>query len=241
MEFWIWEWVGLEKTFLNIVSKEANLLRMSKDLQRRVVAPWFWCQSHTFSSSETADRILPPPITAERSFKGYGQERGTIELKIRNNQMGKEINVLYFEQLPWFVKPLLHTMKTEVIEDEFGESLPWLFCLTRSNQAECLYWLKGSSIFTSSSIRWEFSNRSFHGRSNPTNLELYQLPTFSTTRVISFDRSQPPNSSYKSNHLNLRVRESFLEVYGTSTWCSSRFRFTSCNHQSLGWRTSIWN
>lgn len=38
--------------------------------------------------------------------------------------MGKEINVLYFEQLPWFVKPLLHTMKTEVIEDEFGEYLP---------------------------------------------------------------------------------------------------------------------
>jgi len=44
-----------------------------------------------------------------------------IELKIRNNELGRERTVLYVEQLPWFVKPLLHTMTTEVKEDEFGE------------------------------------------------------------------------------------------------------------------------
>lgn len=111
---------------MNIVSSTQALVSYWSSQQPQVITALQALLSDSsnplaFAPFFTADRIVPPTLLASRSFLGYGQERGMIELKIRNNELGRERTVLYVEQLPWFVKPLLHTMTTEVKEDEFGE------------------------------------------------------------------------------------------------------------------------
>ncbi|PWN49026.1 Gpi16 subunit, GPI transamidase component [Violaceomyces palustris] len=65
--------------------------------------------------------VRPPPLTASRILTGHGQERGKIHLTLRNNLLTEDQRVIYFEQLPWFVKPYLHTLRVEVRADEFDE------------------------------------------------------------------------------------------------------------------------
>ncbi|UZJ55244.1 hypothetical protein CBS101457_004564 [Exobasidium rhododendri] len=62
-----------------------------------------------------------PSLLASRSFSGYGQERGQIELVLHNSEAVRERMVTYFDVLPWFVKPYLHTLSTQVEADEFDE------------------------------------------------------------------------------------------------------------------------
>ena len=62
-------------------------------------------------------RFLPvttPPIYAERSITGRGQERGGIRVLLRNPNPTQNISFIYFEALPWFMKPYIHTLQTSI-------------------------------------------------------------------------------------------------------------------------------
>ena len=63
-----------------------------------------------------------PSLLASRSFSGYGQERGQMELTLRNREAIRERRVTYFEVLPWFIKPYLHTLSVQVEADEYDKS-----------------------------------------------------------------------------------------------------------------------
>ena len=62
-------------------------------------------------------RFLPvstPPIYVERSITGRGQERGGIRVLLRNPSPTHNVSFVYFEALPWFMKPYMHTLKTSI-------------------------------------------------------------------------------------------------------------------------------
>ena len=56
-----------------------------------------------------------PPLYAARSITGYGQERGGIQTLLRNPSTTSAAELIYFEALPWFMRPYLHTVETTVL------------------------------------------------------------------------------------------------------------------------------
>ncbi|KAI4203359.1 MAG: hypothetical protein LQ350_001880 [Teloschistes chrysophthalmus] len=55
----------------------------------------------------------PPSLYASRSFTGHGQERGGVQTLLTNPSPDKANSFVYFETLPWFMKPFMHTLKAE--------------------------------------------------------------------------------------------------------------------------------
>lgn len=51
-----------------------------------------------------------PRLYASRSFTGHGQERGGVQTLLTNPSSSSAIDFVYFETLPWFMKPYLHTL-----------------------------------------------------------------------------------------------------------------------------------
>lgn len=55
----------------------------------------------------------PPMLVAERSLTGYGQQHGGIQA-ILTNPTDEEVEFVYMESLPWFMRIYLHTLKTRI-------------------------------------------------------------------------------------------------------------------------------
>lgn len=55
----------------------------------------------------------PASLVVDRSMTGFGGERGGIALNIRN-MVAEQLSVVYHEELPWFVRPYLHTLRVTV-------------------------------------------------------------------------------------------------------------------------------
>lgn len=55
-----------------------------------------------------------PPLYAERSFTGYGQERGGVQTILTNPSKTDAVDFVYMESLPWFMKVYLHTLKAKI-------------------------------------------------------------------------------------------------------------------------------
>lgn len=60
---------------------------------------------------------LPPLLYAERSFTGYGQERGGVQTILKNPSSTDSVDFVYLESLPWFMKPYLHTLTARLDSD----------------------------------------------------------------------------------------------------------------------------
>ena len=60
------------------------------------------------------DSLQAPPLYASRSFTGHGQERGGVQSLITNLSPTDPISFIYFESLPWFMKPYLHTLTARI-------------------------------------------------------------------------------------------------------------------------------
>lgn len=58
--------------------------------------------------------IIQPPLYAERSFTGYGQERGGVQAILTNPSKTESVEFVYMESLPWFMKVYLHTLKAKI-------------------------------------------------------------------------------------------------------------------------------
>ena len=55
-----------------------------------------------------------PPLYASRSFTGHGQEHGGVQTLFTNPSANSAIDFVYFESLPWFMKPYIHTLATRL-------------------------------------------------------------------------------------------------------------------------------
>lgn len=55
-----------------------------------------------------------PPLYAERSITGHGQERGGVRALLTNPSPTEPVEFVYFETLPWFMKPYMHTLTTRI-------------------------------------------------------------------------------------------------------------------------------
>jgi phosphatidylinositol glycan class T len=55
-----------------------------------------------------------PLLYADRSFTGYGQERGGVQAILQNPSMTNAVDFVYLESLPWFMKLYLHTLKVKI-------------------------------------------------------------------------------------------------------------------------------
>lgn len=63
-----------------------------------------------YSSSRVYGVNLPPVLYANRYIIGYGQERGGIVTKLHNGHW-KALDIVYLENIPWFMPLYLHTLK----------------------------------------------------------------------------------------------------------------------------------
>ncbi|KAK3952829.1 GPI transamidase component PIG-T [Pseudoneurospora amorphoporcata] len=72
----------------------------------------------TQDGSVVVDQHLVKPETpllyAERSFTGHGQERGGVQTILRNPSPDQEVEFIYMESLPWFMRIYLHTISARV-------------------------------------------------------------------------------------------------------------------------------
>ena len=55
-----------------------------------------------------------PTLYASRSIMGHGQERGGVQTLLTNPSLTAPVEFVYFESLPWFMKPYLHTLNARL-------------------------------------------------------------------------------------------------------------------------------
>ncbi|KAL2257275.1 hypothetical protein VTK26DRAFT_395 [Humicola hyalothermophila] len=71
------------------------------------------------SQAGPATLVVPPEtplLYAERSFTGHGQERGGVQTILRNPSPDTEVEFVYMESLPWFMRIYLHTMQARITD-----------------------------------------------------------------------------------------------------------------------------
>lgn len=69
----------------------------------------------TLPQQKTFANARPKPLLyASRSITGHGQERGGVQTLLTNPSLTAPISFIYFESLPWFMKPYLHTLKARI-------------------------------------------------------------------------------------------------------------------------------
>jgi phosphatidylinositol glycan class T len=81
---------------------------------------------YTLLTSNEFDLVLPdqqvptkaplrePRLHAERTIIGHGQERGGMRVILRNPSATDAADFVYFESLPWYMRPYLHTLQATV-------------------------------------------------------------------------------------------------------------------------------
>ena len=66
--------------------------------------------------THTAIPLPQPLLYASRSFTGHGQERGGVQTLLTNPSSSLPIEFTYFETLPWFMKPYMHTLSARLLD-----------------------------------------------------------------------------------------------------------------------------
>jgi phosphatidylinositol glycan class T len=74
------------------------------------------------SSSDAYSPLDPPLLHAERSITGHGQERGGIRTILRNPSKTHSLDFVYFETLPWIMRPFVHTLQAKLSESSGSNS-----------------------------------------------------------------------------------------------------------------------
>ncbi|RKL21781.1 hypothetical protein BFJ68_g2093 [Fusarium oxysporum] len=75
--------------------------------------------------SQDEDKILNKPETpllyADRSFNGHGQEHGGVQA-ILSNPSDTDVEFVYMESLPWFMRIYLHTLSARIADSPWSNS-----------------------------------------------------------------------------------------------------------------------
>lgn len=92
--------------------------------------PSGFSRCYTLSTSNDFDIVLPEEevkipvpieqgvLQAERTIIGHGQERGGMRVIFRNPSTADSVDFIYFESLPWFMRPYLHTLQATVVGND---------------------------------------------------------------------------------------------------------------------------
>lgn len=67
----------------------------------------------SFEEGRTLPAPPSPPLTVSRWLTGHGQERGGLQVLLKNTSP-EPLEIVYLESLPWFMKPYLHTLRASV-------------------------------------------------------------------------------------------------------------------------------
>ena len=67
----------------------------------------------SFEEGTTIPTLISPPLIVSRWFTGHGQERGGLQVLLKNTSPAP-LEIVYLESLPWFMKPYLHTLLATV-------------------------------------------------------------------------------------------------------------------------------
>ncbi|WFC97572.1 Subunit of the glycosylphosphatidylinositol transamidase complex-like protein [Malassezia yamatoensis] len=57
------------------------------------------------------------PLQATRQILGFGQERDMVRLTLHNDFLTETMHVVYYDQLPWTIMPLMHTIHANLSLD----------------------------------------------------------------------------------------------------------------------------
>ncbi|PNH28715.1 hypothetical protein BJF96_g7990 [Verticillium dahliae] len=93
---------GVSRCFTFDVNGEFDIILPALDAEATAIAP-----------AELVDAPTPL-IYAERSLMGYGQERGGVQAILTNPSPDTEVEFIYMESLPWFMRVYLHTLETRI-------------------------------------------------------------------------------------------------------------------------------
>jgi len=63
-----------------------------------------------------------PLLYAERSSTGHGAERGGVRTILTNPSPDTEVEFIYMESLPWFMRIYLHTLKAQIADGAAGQA-----------------------------------------------------------------------------------------------------------------------
>ncbi|KAL7622029.1 Subunit of the glycosylphosphatidylinositol transamidase complex-like protein [Parahypoxylon ruwenzoriense] len=76
------------------------------------------------AKSDADEMVKPetPLLYAERSFTGHGQERGGVRTILTNPSPDYEVEFVYMESLPWFMRIYLHTLRTQINNGASGHN-----------------------------------------------------------------------------------------------------------------------
>ncbi|POS73793.1 GPI transamidase component GPI16 [Diaporthe helianthi] len=62
-----------------------------------------------------------PQLYAERSLTGHGQERGGVQTILKNPSDTEDVEFVYMESLPWFMRIYLHTLEARTVGSARGK------------------------------------------------------------------------------------------------------------------------
>jgi len=89
--------------------------RFPEDADFRIILP-LENTDKTANYDVSSEYVKPatPLVYAERSFTGYGQEHGGVQSILRNPSLDQEVEFVYLESLPWFMRVYVHTLEARV-------------------------------------------------------------------------------------------------------------------------------
>ncbi|KFY14055.1 hypothetical protein V491_06169 [Pseudogymnoascus sp. VKM F-3775] len=110
-----------ESVCINI-DNDAEVYTSGNAVERKDGSGFMRCyklSDEIFDLSLPAQQAKPTPfeqplLYADRSFNGYGQERGGVQAILKNPSPTETVEIIYMESLPWFMKVYLHTLKVMV-------------------------------------------------------------------------------------------------------------------------------
>lgn len=80
-------------------------------------------QGNSFSLSCSSKQLdepkkeISPPIVVHRFPTGYGMKQGGVKTVIKLLDQTDEITLIYMEQIPWYFRLFLHTLKITNLDD----------------------------------------------------------------------------------------------------------------------------
>jgi phosphatidylinositol glycan class T len=127
--------------------------------------------AHEGENAKTdADEFVKPDtplLYAERSFTGHGQQRGGVQTILTNPSPDHEVEFVYMESLPWFMRIYLHTMQARISHSTGSD--------------------KGETLKTKNDVIQEIYYRPFLDRERGTQLEVRMIIPPASTVFLTYD------------------------------------------------------
>lgn len=116
-----------------------------------------------------------PRLYAERSFTGYGQERGGVRTILRNPSVHEAVEFVYLESLPWFMRTFLHTLSAKRVPSS-----------SSNNNHDDQHIISSSASSDAEEIIHNLYYRPALDRHRPTHLEMRMSVPANSTVMLSY-------------------------------------------------------